>query len=103
MVTFLALALLASLQPGQNVVLTIDFHIQQATERALLKGSPKPIAAAVVMDVHKGDILAMASIPTYNPNHTISGFPPGERERRYDPAVGAEPNRATQGRSRRTS
>jgi len=84
-------------EPGKNIVLTIDVYIQQATERALQKHSPTPMAAAVVMDVHTGDILAMASIPTYNPNHTIQGFPPGERERRYDRKWGAEPNRATQG------
>src|SRR5262245_37362199 len=84
-------------EPGKNIVLTIDVYIQQATERALQKHSPTPMAAAVVMDVRSGDILAMASIPMYNPNHTITGFPPGERERRYDPKWGAEPNRATQG------
>jgi penicillin-binding protein 2 len=84
-------------EPGQNVTLTIDLFLQQATERALQRHSPTPLAAAVVMEVHSGDILAMASIPTYNPSHTIEGFPPGEQRRRYDPALGAEPNRATQG------
>jgi penicillin-binding protein 2 len=84
-------------EPGKNVFLTIDLFIQQATERALQRHSPTPMAAAVVMNVHTGDILAMASIPAYNPNHTIEGFPPGERQRRYDPVLTPEVNRATYG------
>ena len=55
-------------EPGHNVVLTIDLRIQQAAERRCRKSSaPATRGAAVVMDVHTGDILAMASSPTYNP------------------------------------
>ena len=51
-------------EPGRNVVLTIDLRIQKAAEQAL----QRPFGAAtrgavVVMDVHTGDILAMASSP----------------------------------------
>jgi penicillin-binding protein 2 len=85
-------------EAGQNVVLTIDLHIQQAAERALRQGSPAPgLAAAVVMDVGTGDVLALASIPTFNPNHFIQGFPPGEYERIADTNLNAQINRATQG------
>ena len=56
-------------EPGSNVVLTIDLRLQQAAERAL-QGvfGPATRGAAVVMDVQTGDILAMASSPTLNPN-----------------------------------
>lgn len=69
--------------PGDNIMLTIDRGLQQATERyldetmeKLRKGeiSKKPYpnatrAAAVVIDVHTGEILALASRPGgYDPN-----------------------------------
>jgi penicillin-binding protein 2 len=57
---------------GQNVTLTLDLEIQQAAERALLTAGnvtgPEVRGAAVVMDVRTGDILALASSPTYDPN-----------------------------------
>ncbi|HUS35548.1 MAG TPA: penicillin-binding transpeptidase domain-containing protein [Verrucomicrobiae bacterium] len=57
---------------GQNVTLTLDLEIQQAAERALLTAGnvtgPEVRGAAVVMDVRTGDMLAMASSPTYDPN-----------------------------------
>jgi penicillin-binding protein 2 len=55
-------------QPGDNVVLTIDRSIQMATERALRKARPETRGAAVVMDCRTGDILAMASLPVFDPN-----------------------------------
>ncbi|HWH67923.1 MAG TPA: penicillin-binding transpeptidase domain-containing protein, partial [Candidatus Sulfotelmatobacter sp.] len=85
-------------EPGQNVVLTIDLRLQQAAERALQGAKsgygPTPRGAVVVMDVQTGDILAMASAPSYNPNHYIHGFPPGEHQRMSE--LFAEKNRATQ-------
>jgi penicillin-binding protein 2 len=59
-------------EAGRNVVSTIDLRIQQAAEQALQKPfGPATRGAAVVMDVHTGDILAMASSPTYNPNSFV--------------------------------
>ena len=55
-------------QPGDNVVLTLDLAIQRATERALRTADTEPRGAAVVMDCRTGDILAMASVPTFDPN-----------------------------------
>jgi penicillin-binding protein 2 len=46
------------------------------------------------MDVQTGDILAMASSPTLNPNDFIGHFPPGEWQRVSD--LRAQRNRATQ-------
>lgn len=81
-------------EPGRNVVLTIDLRIQQAAEKALPVFGPTTRGAAVVMDVNSGDILAMASSPTYDPNDFVQGFPPGGYQRVL--ALGAEKNRATQ-------
>jgi len=51
--------------PGANVYLTIDARIQAITERALRAVGR---GAAVVIDPNTGDILAMASVPSYDPN-----------------------------------
>ncbi len=83
-------------EPGSNVVLTIHLGIQQAVERALQEAPiPSPHGAAVVMDVNTGDVLALASTPTYNPNYFVDrqSFPPDYYARMQ--ASGAEHNRAT--------
>jgi penicillin-binding protein 2 len=54
--------------PGANVYLTIDARIQYITERALRAVGR---AAAVVIDPNNGQILAMASVPSYDPNKFI--------------------------------
>ncbi len=56
---------------GHTVHTTLDRQIQRITERALegvLIRSEPSWASAVVMDVSSGDILALASAPTFNPN-----------------------------------
>jgi cell division protein FtsI (penicillin-binding protein 3) len=56
---------------GHSVRLTLDASIQHATEIALdhvMVSSQPSTAMAVVMDIHTGAILAMASRPTGNPN-----------------------------------
>ncbi|SPE52840.1 Penicillin-binding protein 2 [Verrucomicrobia bacterium] len=65
-------------EAGQNVVVCLDSYIQQAAERALPIFGPATHGAVIVMDVNTGDILAMASSPTLNPNFFVQGFPPGE-------------------------
>lgn len=50
--------------PGSDVYLTIDRQVQQ--KLAELMGNES--AAAVVMDVHNGDIIALASTPGFDPN-----------------------------------
>src|ERR1700678_3210777 len=49
---------------GQDLKRTIDLDIQMAAEKAL-EGK---IGAIVAMDPHTGEILAMASRPTFDPN-----------------------------------
>ncbi|MGH9163406.1 MAG: penicillin-binding protein [Vicinamibacteraceae bacterium] len=56
---------------GATVELTIDARLQYITERELRAAVEKygaKAATAVVMDPHTGEILAMASVPTFNPN-----------------------------------
>jgi cell division protein FtsI (penicillin-binding protein 3) len=56
---------------GGSLELTIDEQLQYIAERELRAGVAENRAAggtAVVMDPHTGEVLAMASWPTYNPN-----------------------------------
>lgn len=83
-------------EPGHNVVLTLDLRIQQVAENALrnVRG-PTTRGAVVVMDVRSGDILAMASSPTLNPNLFVQGrIPPEEWQRISE--LHAQKDRATQ-------
>src|SRR5213080_4570194 len=53
------------LQQGANVFLTIDARIQAIADEALRAVSR---AGAVVIDPNNGNILAMASVPSFDPN-----------------------------------
>ncbi len=55
----------AAPEPGADVFLTIDARIQAITEESLRKIGR---GAAVVIDPANGDVLAMASVPSFNPN-----------------------------------
>ncbi len=58
-------------EPGQNMQLTIDEHIQFMAENALDHVMAKEHAdngTIVVQDVHTGQILALAIRPTFDPN-----------------------------------
>ena len=50
--------------PGKQIQLTIDYDLQQIAEQSL---GPRP-GAAVAMDPRTGEVLAMASHPTLDPN-----------------------------------
>ena len=50
---------------GNNVRLSINSKIQAAVEQAM---NQKKIDAVVMLDVHTGDVVAMASHPTFDPN-----------------------------------
>ena len=60
-------------QPGSNVVLTLDLEIQESAAKALEETGRKG-AAAVVIDVNNGDIIAMTSIPVFDPNQFTPGI-----------------------------
>ena len=56
---------------GAPVALSIDSRVQAAMESALYTQMVKHSAvgaAGIVMDVHTGEVLAMSSLPTFNPN-----------------------------------
>ena len=58
--------------PGMNVYLTIDINIQLALERELsnAESTLEPDhSLGIVIDPNTGEILAMASRPTFNPNN----------------------------------
>ena len=52
--------------PGNNIVTTLDLRLQQLAEKALESKAKR--GAIVIVDPTEGDILAMASWPTYDPN-----------------------------------
>ncbi len=56
---------------SKDITLTIDstmqFIVEQALDKAMMDNRPKAVTA-LVMDPKTGDVLAMASRPTYNPN-----------------------------------
>ena len=69
---------------GQHLVLTIDATIQAAAEAAIAEARQKFHAAsacAVVMDPRSGAILAMANVPTFDPNR-YGDFPVDARRNR---------------------
>ena len=69
--------------PGHDVELTIDSKVQQVAERAVLQALddahkakfPNAHAgAAVAVDVRTGEVIAMASVPTYEPSLFLSSI-----------------------------
>lgn len=59
--------------PGNNLILALDLDLQRAVERAL-RGARA--AAAVVLEVDTGRILAIASKPNFDPNLMSRGLSP---------------------------
>ncbi|MEK7772970.1 MAG: penicillin-binding transpeptidase domain-containing protein, partial [Deltaproteobacteria bacterium] len=69
---------------GMEVGLTIDKTIQYVTEKALKKAvddSGAKGGTAIVMDPHTGEVLGMASLPTFDPNDVGSFSPRQWRNR----------------------
>jgi len=67
---------------GDHLVTSLDVRLQAATEKALKEavlrgranGYTSDSGAAIVMDVRTGQILALASYPTYDPNSWEKGL-----------------------------
>ncbi len=58
-------------EPGRELVLTVDAELQNYVHQRLLG---ERAAAAVVMDIQKGDVLALTSVPSYDPNGFAIGM-----------------------------
>jgi penicillin-binding protein 2 len=84
-------------EPGQNVVLTLDLPIQSATEQALRSVPGSLGGAAVVLDCRNGDVIAMASFPTYDPNVFTSHLSDEDWSKLNDKETKPLFNRATYG------
>ena len=56
--------------PGKNLYLSIDARLQKAAEDAFA-GRP---GAAVAIDPRNGQVLALVSVPTFNPNLFVNGI-----------------------------
>src|SRR6184192_3620761 len=54
-------------QSGQDIVTTIDLDLQEAAEDQLRK-SPQGRGVIIAMDPNNGEIFALASAPTFDPN-----------------------------------
>ncbi len=61
---------------GEDISLTIDDRLQSFVMEQLSNkgGLQKEAGSAVVLDVLTGDVLAMGSVPTYDPNDFIRGI-----------------------------
>ncbi len=57
-------------KPGENLTLTIDSHLQEVAEAAF-EGRA---GAAVAIDPRNGEILAMVSVPSFDPNPFVNGI-----------------------------
>jgi penicillin-binding protein 2 len=74
-------------KPGNNVYLTIDAKIQYIVEQAL-RHPQLGRAAAVVVDTTNGDILAMGSVPSFDPNMFIPSVSKDDwKKMNTDPAI----------------
>jgi penicillin-binding protein 2 len=74
-------------EKGDNVVLTVDFDLQEKLEQILnkhLKTAGKTKGAAVVMDPRNGEILALVSLPSFDNNI----FAQGISEKEYQSLIG---------------
>ena len=56
--------------PGKNIYLTLDSNVQRVAEQAF----GEEAGALVAMDPRTGEIIALASLPTYNPNLFVNGI-----------------------------
>ena len=71
-------------KPGQNLTLSIDRRIQFLAYNELKNTLDKFQAdsgSIVILDVKTGEVLAMANLPTYNPNAVNSSKPYQRRNR----------------------
>ncbi len=59
-------------QSGQDLITTIDYNLQQTAEEQLANSTTKR-GTIIAMDPRNGEILAMASAPSFDPNIFVQG------------------------------
>lgn len=72
------LGMIKPAEPGKALTLSIDLRLQYLANKYLKEAMDRnkaESATAVVMDVHTGEILAMANQPSYNPNNLVNLSP----------------------------
>jgi penicillin-binding protein 2 len=75
--------------PGQDLLTTLDATVQRRTQEALARGTqrararglPADEAAAVVVDLRDGGVVASASVPTYDPAVWTGGISQADYDR----------------------
>ncbi|RDS79774.1 penicillin-binding protein 2 [Dyella psychrodurans] len=70
--------------PGKNLYLSIDVRVQKAAQDAF-EGRP---GAAVAIDPRNGQVLAMVSVPTFDPNLFVNGISSADYK-----ALNTDPNK----------
>lgn len=85
-------------EAGDNLVLALDLKLQQAVERALVTPlfGTQTRGAAVVLDVQTGDVLAMASVPAFEPEKFMGRISEDDWAALNHPVQKPQLNRATQ-------
>lgn len=81
---------------GDTVVLSLDSGVQNLLEQSLAneltlaqqQGKPATTASGVVLDWHTGQVIAMASLPTYNPSVFTDGISEKDYQALTSPASG---------------
>lgn len=68
-------------QSGQDLITTIDLDLQMAAEEQLANSASKR-GTIIAMDPNNGEMLALASLPSYDPNVFVRGSktPEGRRQ-----------------------
>lgn len=69
-------------RPGQSLLLAIDSRVQLAVEEELARTMEEigaEAASGVVMDARSGELLALASLPTYDPGRAGESVPQQQR------------------------
>ncbi len=76
--------------PGRDIMLTLDVNVQRVAEQALASALVEAhrdefpnarAGAAVALDVETGEVLAMASLPTYDPKVFLGGISTAQWEK----------------------